>query len=65
MRVRLNGEVYETACSNIEELLQELDIKPEFVAVELNRRIIKRCDLSSTSIADEDNIEIVRFVGGG
>lgn len=65
MMVRLNGEVYETKCSNIEELLQELDIRPEFVAVELNRRIIKRCDLASTSIADEDNIEIVRFVGGG
>lgn len=65
MKIQLNGEPYETSSKTIQELLNDLDIKPDFVAVELNRKIIKKCDLAGTCIGDGDNIEIVKFVGGG
>lgn len=61
----INGEPYETTCRNVQELLNELDIKSDFVAVELNRKIVKKCDLESTLINNQDRLEIVKFVGGG
>lgn len=65
MKIILNGEAYETDCRNVQGLLSELDIKPDFVAVELNRKIIKKAEFESTSINEQDKIEIVKFVGGG
>ena len=51
--------------SGIDELIKSLDLNPERVAVELNRRIIRRVDWGSTTISEGDRVEIVHFVGGG
>ena len=40
-------------------------MKPDRVAVELNREIVPRDRWSETLLKDGDRLEIVHFVGGG
>jgi thiamine biosynthesis protein ThiS len=47
------------------DLLRTLGIKPDRVAVELNRAIVKQRDWASTSVEAGAQVEIVHFVGGG
>ena len=66
MKLEINGETRSVAPSaNVRELLDNLGIKPDRIAVEVNRLIVKRQDWDRTPIRDMDRIEIVQFVGGG
>ena len=40
-------------------------MKPDRVAVELNRAIVPRDQWDQTQLAEGDQLEIVHFVGGG
>jgi thiamine biosynthesis protein ThiS len=51
--------------SGISDLIKLLGLDTERVAVELNRRIVRRADWASTTISEGDKVEIVHFVGGG
>ena len=65
-QVTVNGESRnfpETA--NLSDVMRELKLEPERVAVELNRAIVKRDLWASTLVGDGAEIEIVQFVGGG
>ena len=66
MRILLNGETMETAdgCT-VEELLRQLGISRERVAVELNADIVPKAGYERQLLSDGDKIEIVHFVGGG
>ena len=46
-------------------LLEILKVDPEQVAVELDRRIVRRPKWGDTVLAPGAQIEIVQFVGGG
>ena len=46
-------------------LISELGMKPDRVAVELNREIVPREQWTQTVLQDGDRLEIVHFVGGG
>jgi len=46
-------------------LLEELNIAPERVVVEVNLAILKRAQLPGAVLHDGDQVEIVHFVGGG
>jgi sulfur carrier protein len=46
-------------------LLRQLQIDPERVAVELDRRIVKQTRWAETSLNPGSQLEIVQFVGGG
>lgn len=46
-------------------LLAALQVDPERVAVELDRRIVRRPSWGDTVLAPGAQIEIVQFVGGG
>jgi len=66
MKLEINGEARSVpACATVRELLEKLGIKPDGVAVEVNRRIVKRQDWNQATVKELDVIEIVRFVGGG
>ncbi len=65
MRLKVNGEDRECKGKTVLELLQELGIIPERVAVEVNLRVIKRADFENHLLSDGDSVEIVYFVGGG
>ena len=63
--VQLNGEARAVDAATVVDLLKSLDIDPRTVVVELNRTIVRRDALGSTSIKEGDEIELVHFVGGG
>ena len=66
MKVRVNGEEREIADGlNVSRLLEELQIRPGRVVVELNRNIVSRETHASTQLKEGDTLEIVHFVGGG
>lgn len=66
MLVTINGEEKEIEAGlQVSDLLRLLELKPERLAIELNRRIIRRAAWASTEISEGDKIEIVHFVGGG
>ena len=66
MTIRLNGEPFEIAGPvTISALLAELNIDPRIVAVEHNVVVVKKQQYETTMIGEGDEIEIVRFVGGG
>ena len=66
IEVLINGEKRKVPEQRtIDDLLGDLGLSPDQVAVELNREIIKRADWGSRVIRRGDEIEIVHFVGGG
>ncbi len=46
-------------------LLEQLGMKQDRVAVELNREIVRRESWAETKLSEGDKLEIVHFVGGG
>jgi len=65
MKIRLNGDDYDTEAATLRQLLDELHVTVERVAVELNMSIVRRADLADTAIKENDAVEIIQFVGGG
>lgn len=65
MRLVINGEERSCAAATLEALIEELGIKGDRVAVELNREIVPRTNWSAATLNDGDRLEIVHFVGGG
>ena len=47
------------------QLIEQLGMKGDRVAVELNREIVSRAQWAETNLNDGDRLEIVHFVGGG
>ncbi len=46
-------------------LVERLGLKPDRLAIELDRRIVKPAAWATTSIQHGAELEIVHFVGGG
>ncbi len=66
MKLAVNGEDREFASiSTVSALLAQLEMKPDRVAVELNRELLPRDRWATTQLSDGDKLEIVHFVGGG
>lgn len=66
MKLIVNGqEINRVNPISIKEFLDELNINPLRVAVELNMKIVHRDKYEVTLLKDGDKIEIVHFVGGG
>ena len=64
--LEINGETREVpVVFNARGLLQFLGITEERVALEINRKIVRRTEWDSVPVADGDHVEIVQFVGGG
>lgn len=64
--IRLNGAFHEWPREqSITDLLENLALDPRVVAVELNRVVVKRGRYTDTLVRQNDEVEIVSFVGGG
>ncbi|HET6676310.1 MAG TPA: sulfur carrier protein ThiS [Nitrospiraceae bacterium] len=64
--IQLNGEprgVNEQI--TVSDLLRELNIKPDRVAVELNLEIVERQMFDTRLLKEGDRVEILSFIGGG
>lgn len=64
--VCVNGEPRQAPreCT-VRQLLEQLDVNPSHVVVELNGTIVNRDRIGSTPVPADARIEIVHFVGGG
>ena len=66
MELTINGEKREIKKSqNLSDLVKELDIKAPNFAMALNQLVVPRSKYYSTTINENDQIEIVHAVGGG
>ena len=66
MDVMLNGEARNIPDGvTVAQLLQQLNIQPERVAVEVNLTVLKRAQLPEVSLRPGDQVEIVQLIGGG
>ena len=66
MHLFINSEEKVFASSlSLAELIEQLGMKGDRVAVELNREIVSRAQWIGTKLNDGDRLEIVHFVGGG
>jgi len=66
LRIRLNGKEREVGRGlTVRSLLEELELHPAMVVVELNREILERDTYANVPVSDGDTIELVHFVGGG
>jgi sulfur carrier protein len=62
----VNGETRAASeGQTILDLLQQLELDPARVAVELNRQIVRQPKWSETTLNAGAQVEIVQFVGGG
>jgi thiamine biosynthesis protein ThiS len=66
MKLIINGEDREFSSNpTVASLLDQLGMKPDRVAVELNRDLVPRDRWGATQLSNGDKLEIVHFVGGG
>jgi thiamine biosynthesis protein ThiS len=69
MKLQINGEERTFDDSPIPftlaALIDILGMKPDRVAVELNRDIVPRDLWPNTKLTEGDRLEVVHFVGGG
>jgi thiamine biosynthesis protein ThiS len=65
MNVIINGESQLCTAETLAALVEQLGMKPDRVAIELNREIVPRDHWPQTTLHDGDRLEIVHFVGGG
>ena len=66
IHIHVNGEArtWRTGAT-VADLLHDLDIRTERVAVELNLEIIDRAAFGQRLLKDGDRVEILGFIGGG
>lgn len=66
MLVKVNGqEARLDEGLSIAGLVASYRLKPEQVVIELNRKVPAKTAWASTFLAEGDEVEIVKFLGGG
>lgn len=61
----INGEKIQKEEIKLSSYLEENEINPQRIAVELNSEILPKSQYGDTVLKDGDIVEIVNFVGGG
>jgi len=66
IHIHVNGEARTwRSGATVADLLQDLDVRAERVAVELNLEILDRAIFDQRPLKDGDRVEILGFIGGG
>tara|TARA_Y100000748_G_C15501786_1_gene490414 strand:- start:1049 stop:1249 length:201 start_codon:yes stop_codon:yes gene_type:complete len=66
MNISINKEMISLpAETTVTDLLERLDIKRKHIAVEINMEIIPKSEFDEYRLKENDNVEIIRAVGGG
>ncbi len=58
-RVEIDSEM------SVEQLLDTVDVPPNYLAVEINADVVPRETYADTIVRDGDDVEVVTLVGGG
>ena len=62
---KINGEKIECDELKFSDYLKQKGLKAEFVALELNGKIVPRTEFENLILKKDDTAEVVHFVGGG
>lgn len=66
IKIKINGKIKSiTQDSNLSNVLKNLKIPLNKVAIELNAEIIDKKKINKIKLNKNDKIEIVHFIGGG
>ncbi len=66
MELTVNGDTRTLSEGmTVAQLLQQLAVMPERVAVEVNLAVLKRAQHPTTILQEGDQVEIVQLIGGG
>ncbi|MBT5098594.1 sulfur carrier protein ThiS [Gammaproteobacteria bacterium] len=66
MEIILNGAAKQVPQqSSIKDLLAEIGVLGERVAIELNQEVVPKSEYASRQLQAADQIEIIQAVGGG
>jgi len=65
MKLILNGKEKEVKANIVSDLLKELNLNNDMVAVELNKEIVHRQNFDKVKLNSNDKLEIVTVAGGG
>ncbi len=66
MNILVNGEAREVPeGTTVGNLLRDLDITSDRVAVEVSLQIVDRREFESRALREGDRVEILSFIGGG
>jgi len=66
IEITVNGEAHQiNPGARVTELIKQLELAQERLAIELNKSILPRAKWAETELRAGDRLEIVHFVGGG
>ncbi|MDA8743620.1 sulfur carrier protein ThiS [Rubripirellula amarantea] len=64
--ITVNGRAVEIESSmSVEQMLDTVDVPPNYLAVEINGEVVAREDYAITNVNAGDEVEVVTLVGGG
>lgn len=66
IQITVNGNETQIASTmTVEELLNTVEVPPNYLAVEVNEEVVPREDYANVKVTDGDRVEVVTLVGGG
>jgi len=66
MHIICNGKQHPiNDTTTLHDLLRELNLAPDTVVAEINKKIIDRDQYEILRLSEDDQVELIRFVGGG
>lgn len=66
LQILVNGKATDVPeGTSVAELIVELNLRPEQIAVEVNRRLVAREQRAEIRLTEGDEVELVTLVGGG
>ena len=66
IKINLNGKtLFLSKDTSLFKVIKKTKLQPNKIAIELNRKIINKKNMSKIILKNKDKIEIVHFIGGG
>lgn len=63
--LEVNGETQKTDAATVADLLKQLGLAGQAVAVEVNQAVVPKKQHGEATLNDGDRVELVTLVGGG
>jgi thiamine biosynthesis protein ThiS len=65
MQITLNGQTKEISARNVQALVAELNLDNIALVAEHNGIILQKEDWAKAPLKENDNLELIKFCGGG
>jgi sulfur carrier protein len=66
IQITVNGKDVQIESSmTVEQLLDTVDVPPNYLAVEVNAEVVPRERYTEVTVKEGDDVEVVTLVGGG